>query len=157
MATEYLIQMGHKSIMGLFRNRYKDSAFRAAGYLDAMEQAGLQAHILDADATSEDDWVSYITDKKITAIICYNDLLAVECYHCLNRAGIRIGEDVSIVGYDNTELSDTATVTHPKDMMAERAASFLLDWINGNAAPPYQFLFQPELIKRDSVRRLHNT
>lgn len=157
MATEYLIQMGHKNILGIFRNRYKDSSFRAAGYQEAMNQVGYKTHILDADATTEDDWIRYINQESITAIVCYNDLLAVECYHALNRAGISIGEDVSVVGYDNTELSNTSlpkitSVTHPKDIMGEQAASFLLDWLDGRVAPPYHFMFQPELIKRDSVR-----
>lgn len=159
MATQHLIQMGHKNILGLFRNRYKDSSFRAAGYQDAMTGAGLTPHILEADAIVPNDWIRYIKEKEITAIVCYNDLLAVDCYHALTKAGLRIADDISIVGYDNTELSSTSlpkitSVTHPKDLMGEQAAAFLLDWIEGNATPPYHFMFQPELIKRDSVRNL---
>lgn len=157
MATEHLIKMGHKNILGIFRNRYKDSSFRAAGYREAMEQAGYVAHVLDADATSEADWIRYIKQENITAVVCYNDPLAVECYHVLNGAGLRVYEDISVVGYDNTELSSTSlpkitSITHPKDIMGEQAASFLLDWLDGRVAPPYHFMFQPELIKRDSVR-----
>lgn len=157
MATEHLIQMGHRNILGIFRNRYKDSFFRAAGYQEAIAQVGFDPHMLDADATTPDDWIQYIKKERITAIVCYNDHLAVECYHALNSAGLRIYDDISVVGYDNTELSSTSlpkitSVTHPKDIMGEQAASFLLDWLEGRVAPPHHFLFQPELIKRDSVR-----
>ena len=161
MATEHLIQMGHRNILGLFRNRYKDSAFRSAGYQEAMEKAGLRAHILDADAVSPEAWIRYIKENGITAVVCYNDPLAVECYHVLNYAGLRINEEISVVGYDNTELSSTAlpkitSITHPKDIMGEQAAAFLLDWLDGRAEPPYHFMFQPELIRRDSVRNIQS-
>lgn len=157
MATEYLIQMGHRNILGIFRNRYKDSSFRSAGYQEAMAQEGLVPHVLDADATNAEKWIQYIKENEITAVVCYNDPLAVECYHALNGAGMRVYDDISVVGYDNTELSVTSlpkitSVTHPKDIMGEQAASFLLDWLDGCVAPPYHFMFQPELIKRDSVR-----
>lgn len=159
MATEHLIQMGHQNILGYFRNRYKDSSFRAAGYREAMERADLTVRILDADNTTEEGLVCYLKEQKITAIVCYNDLLAAECYHVLSGAGLKVCEDISIVGYDNTELSNTSlpkitSVTHPKDLMGEQAACFLLDWLEGKAAPPYHFMYQPELIKRASVRNL---
>jgi len=66
-----------------------------------------------------------------------------------------------VVGYDNTELSNTSlpkitSITHPKNIMGEQAAAFLLDWLDGRIAPPYHFMFQPELIKRDSVRDIRD-
>lgn len=160
MATEHLIQRGHCNILGLFRNRYKDSAFRAAGYREAMAKAGLTPHILDADATCAEEWIRYIRQAQITAVVCYNDLLAVECYHALNSAGLRVCDDISVVGFDNTELSVTAlpkltSITHPKDIMGEQAATFLLDWIEGQTEPPCHVMFQPELILRDSVRNIN--
>ena len=127
--------------------------------VEAMKKAALTPHIIDADITAPEDWVQYIKTEQITAVVCYNDLLAVECYHALSSAGLRVYEDVSVVGYDNTELSSTAlpkitSITHPKDIMGEQAASFLLDWLEGRAEPGYHFMFQPELIRRDSVRNL---
>ena len=158
MATDYLIQMGHTHILGLFRNRYKDSAYRKKGYLLAMEKAGLQPKMLDADTTAPEEWIDFIRREHITAIVCYNDYLAAKCYHCFDRCGIRVGEDISVVGFDNTEVSRTSipritTVTHPKDVMGQEAATFLLDWIEGKAEPPYQYVFLPDLVCRESVRR----
>ena len=161
MATEYLLRMGHRNILGLFRNRYKDSSFRTAGYQEAMTQAGFVSHVLDADTTDSNGWIQYIKKEKITAVVCYNDSLAVECYHALDGAGLRIGYDVSVIGYDNTELSTTSlpkitSVTHPKDIMGEQAAAFLLEWLEGRVTLPYHYMFQPELIERDSVRDIRN-
>ena len=162
MATEYLLAAGHRNILGLFRNRYRDSKFRAIGYCTAMEKAGCQVRILDADDTTPDQWVDYIRREKITGIICYNDYLAVKCYHQFDQCGIRVGHDVSVVGFDDTEVSRTAlpritTVTHPKDLMGQQAAQYVLDRIEEAGCEPEQFVFQPELICRESVCYISST
>lgn len=158
-ATRYLIDQGHRNILGLFPYRYRDSKFRAAGFRSAMEEAGLDVHMLNADDTDEQQWVAYINKENITGVICYNDYLAVQCYHSFSKNNIVVGKDVSVVGFDDTELSRTSlpritTVTHPKEKMGEQAAAFLLNWIHGNAQLPYRFVFQPDLVCRESVCKL---
>jgi len=155
-ATEHLIRMGHKNILGLFRNRYRDSKFRAMGYRAAMEQAGLQVQILDADETDKEQWTAYIRSRNISAMVCYNDYLAVKCYHRFHEDGLQPGRDISVVGFDDTELSRTVlpritTVTHPKDIMGEQAARYILDRIAGTDLEPEQYVFPTDLICRDSV------
>lgn len=158
-ATDYLIRMGHTNILGLFRNRYRDSKFRAMGYRSAMEQAGLPVRILDADETDAARWVEYIRAEGITGIVCYNDYLAVKCYHCFHENGLLPGQDISVVGFDDTEVSRTSlpritTVTHPKDIMGQQAAVYLLDRIAGTQEQPAQYVFPADLICRDSVRNI---
>lgn len=159
LATSHLIEMGHQNILGLFRDQFRDSAFRSAGYRKAMEQAGLQSITLDADATQPEEWIDLVCSRQITAVVCYNDYLAADCYHSFTGAGLRIGQDISIVGYDDTEVSRTSlpritTITHPKDKMGEQAATFLLDWIDGNIQLPYHYMYEPRLLVRESVRKL---
>lgn len=159
LATSHLIEMGHKNILGLFRDAFRDSAFRSAGYRQAMEEAGLQAVTLDADTTQPEEWIDLIHSQQITAVVCYNDYLAADCYHSFTGAKLRFGQDISIVGYDDTEVSRTSlpritTITHPKDKMGEQAAAFLLDWVSGNAQPPYHYMYEPRLLVRESVRKL---
>lgn len=158
-ATEHLIRMGHKKVLGLFRNRYRDSKFRAMGYRAAMEQAGLPVQILDADETDKLQWVDYIRSREITGVVCYNDYLAAKCYHCFHENGLQPGQDISVVGFDDTEVSRTAlpritTVTHPKDVMGEQAARYILDRIAGTEQEPEQYMFPSDLICRDSVRNI---
>lgn len=158
LAASHLIEKGHKRILGLFRNRYKDSSFRVAGYMQAMEEAGLEPCILDADQVTEEEVCELIRQKQITAIMCYNDLLAVEYYHYLSKTGMKIPEDISVVGYDNTELSVTSlpritSVTHPKDRMGEKAAQFLLAMIAGERLEQERYMFKPNLMERDSVKQ----
>lgn len=157
MATQYLAAMGHRRILGLFRNRYRDSAARAEGYRQALREEGLLEYILDADATSPEQWLAYIQKEEITAVVCYNDYLAVKCYHCFDSHGIRVGEQISVVGFDDTEVARSAlpgmtTVTHPKDRMGEKAAQYVLTPPKDRQEPDL-YVFQPELICRNSVRK----
>lgn len=155
LAAEHLIRLGHKRILGLFRDRYRDSGYRAAGYRAAMEKAGLRPILMDAGTTRPEEWVARIRAEGITGIVCYNDYLAAKCYRWFDKCGLRVGKDISVVGFDHTEISGTAipritTITHPKDKMGEQAAAFLLDWIEGKAQPPYHNIVLPELIQRES-------
>lgn len=155
-ATEHLIRMGHKKILGLFRDRYRDSKFRSAGYRAAMERAGLQVRILDADVAPPEEWIGCIRKEGITGVVCYNDHLAVKCYRCFHENGLRPGQDISVVGFDDTEVSRTAlpritTVAHPKDMMGQQAAQYLMDRIDGLYQMPEQLVFPADLICRESV------
>ena len=59
------------------------------------------------DFTPE-QWLDYIRQENITALVCYNDYLAVKCYHLFDSRGIRVAQDVSVVGFDDTEISRTA-------------------------------------------------
>jgi len=162
MATRHLIERGHRNILGLFRNRNRDSEFRSAGYRTAMEEAGLPVRMLNADGIAPEMLVETIRNEEITGVVCYNDYLAVQCYHCFDRFGLKVGRDVSIVGFDDTELSRNAiprltTVTHPKEKMGEKAAELLLHWIEETIQPPIHYVFQPDLIERDSVQRKTGT
>lgn len=159
MATWHAIEMGHKNILGLFRDYYKDSAFRKEGYLKAMEEAGLSSYIIDADSVAAEEVIQLIKQEHITALVCYNDELAVEYYHNLDRFGLKVAEDISVIGYDNTELSMTAlpritTVTHPKDRMGAKAAEYLLELMSGHPLKQQRHMFRPELVARNSVKCL---
>lgn len=160
IATQHLIKKGHTNILGLFREKFKDSSFRMAGYLHAMKDGGLTSFVMDADKNSFEEVMTAVREKQITAIVFYNDYLAVDYYHKLDSQGIKVGEDISVIGYDNTDLSVTSlpkltSVTHPKDIMGEKAAQFLLDMIDGKETVPRRYIFEPEIVERDSVKQLN--
>lgn len=159
MATCHAIEMGHKNILGLFRDYYIDSAFRKAGYIKAMEEAGFPAYVIDADSMDAEAVIQMIKEKQITALVCYNDELAVEYYHHFDQFGLKVPEDISVIGYDNTALSITAlpritTITHPKDRMGAKAAEYLLELMSGHPLKQQRHLFRPALVSRNSVKCL---
>ena len=151
--------MGHRKILGLFRSSYRDSVFRTRGYCRAMEEHSLTPQILDADGEYQPALQALLQSRQITAIVCYNDLLAVDCHHFFAQIGVRVPEDVSVIGYDDTALAvaslpQITSVTHPKDIMGEDAADCLLQMLRGETVQPRQHLYQPKLIERQSVVRL---
>lgn len=155
LVTQHLIDLGHKQILGLFPKRYRDADLRSGGYREAMEKASLPIRILDADATDGENLMAYIRKENITALVCYNDYLAVKCYHTFHKFGIRPGQDISITGFDDTELSRTSlpritTATHPKDRMGQLAAQYILDRLSGNADTTFTYVYQPDLRIRES-------
>ena len=159
LATEHLIAMGHRKILGLFRSSYRDSVFRTRGYCRAMEEHSLTPQILDADGEYQPALQALLQSRQITAIVCYNDLLAVDCHHFFAQIGVRVPEDVSVIGYDDTALAvaslpQITSVTHPKDIMGEDAADCLLQMLRGETVQPRQHLYQPKLVERQSVVRL---
>ena len=160
VATQHALEMGHKKILGLFQGRYKDAKFRAEGYVQAMTEAGLNPCVLDAAKTDFDDLVKQISAGDVTAIVCYNDYLAVKLYRKFEKVGIEVGEDVSIIGYDDTELSTCSipaltSITHPKDVMGERATQMLMTLVDGKALLQERHMFEPELVKRNSVKKVN--
>lgn len=158
-ATRYMIQMGHKKILGVFRERFRDSMFRMTGYIEAMREAGLEPYVVDSDKQSFEEILKIVKEEGITAMIFYNDLLAVEYYHEFDRVGVKVPEDVSVIGYDNTELSETSmpkltSITHPKERMGEKTAEMLLKLMEGKTLSERRYMFEPGLVARDSVKRL---
>jgi len=156
LVTQHLIGLGHKRILGLFPKRYRDADLRAAGYREALEKSQLPVHLLDADITDGVRLVDYIRKEGITAMVCYNDYLAVKCYHTFHKQGIRPGQDICITGFDDTELSRTSlpritTATHPKDRMGQLAAQYILDRLSGNADTGFTYVYQPDLKIREST------
>src|SRR5699024_1191551 len=75
-------------------------------------------------------------EKKIRpeAIFCYNDEIALNILHVIRELGLKVPEDISIVGYDDSQLAEASevkltTVKHPKMQMGEAAAKTVIHLI----------------------------
>ena len=106
----------------------------------------------------------YLMGKKLvnfedlpTAIIAYNDLVAVGMIRALEENGRQVPDDISIIGFDDIELMTfpLTTVKIPEYEMGEKAAELLFDKIMGKASGrPREILLDTELVVRKSVKRL---
>jgi GntR family transcriptional regulator of arabinose operon len=117
-------------------------------------------------ATSErNDIFSYTQDKLLgllkdkSAVVCYNDKIAVKLLKLCRDNGIRVPEDISVVGIDDSRYASICevpltTVHHPQKKLGEAAARLLLDMIEGREMSPGDMLFTPELVVRESVADL---
>jgi GntR family transcriptional regulator of arabinose operon len=94
-----------------------------------------------------------------TAFVCYNDELAVRILEAIRQAGLSVPDDISLVGFDDSSLATATevkltTLTHPKNELGIRAAELLVDMIEGKTAEPENVVFEPELVIRESTRKI---
>lgn len=112
-ATRRLIEAGHRRIATITGEIWMDAARdRLAGHRAAFAAAGLPC---DPALVAHGDWSAsaghaatrafLALDAPPTAIACQNDRMAIGCYEALKEAGLRIPEDVSVVGYDDEEIA----------------------------------------------------
>ena len=96
---------------------------------------------------------------KFDGVVCYNDQIAIKTIQTLSQLGIRVPEDVSVTGYDNSFLAENyqvglTTIAHPHEKLGEIAAKLLLDLMQEKtlSIADRQIVIEPELIERESCK-----
>jgi GntR family transcriptional regulator of arabinose operon len=167
MAASYLIDNGHTMIGGIFKSDDIQGHKRYKGFINACRCRGL---IVDENSvlwyTTEDfeNIFSQEYDKLFmkrfsssSAIICYNDQIAVKVIDKLERNGKSVPEDISIISFDNSNLAEVSSVkltsiTHAGRIMGQEAATALLSIMS--TSNPIKKILDLELIERNSVKKL---
>ena len=130
--TEYLIQQGHRRI-GMICGRKKPSfAERERGFRETMQEAGLNipdSWIIDSensiDGARRASRQILECRERPTAVFCVSDELAIGCMHEFQVGGLRIPDDISVVGFDDIRYAEVTnppltTVRQPAEEMGER-------------------------------------
>lgn len=144
-ATDYLIGLGHRRIAHIAGPVNQASALRRAeGYRKALDRAGLpfrpewaqNGEFLPLEARDALDRILGLPGDKPTAYFCANDTMALSVVRRLQERGIRVPEDVSVVGVDDAEASALFTpglTTFRQDMfvLARQAAGLFIDKLEG--------------------------
>jgi len=164
--TQHLISKGHRSIWFIGNRRLPWFARCAQGYGQTMKVAGLEPHF--SEIRSEDRELGYLAVKSLlasgerpTALFAGNDQAASGVYQALQESGIRIPDDISVAGFNDT-LGDllhpglTTAREFPKEL-GSHLAEFTLRRIQEPNIPPQQLTIPTELVKRESVRRIETT
>ncbi len=166
MAVEYLIKLGHKNIAGIFKADDIQGLERHRGYARALSAAGLtynpeQVVWYGTEEQGDNPYcaIRHMLEGKVKpdAIACYNDVMAVRVFELLSGLGVRVPEDISITGFDDSHVSQSCpvkitSVSHPKERLGEAAAQILLEMLKSKdyLKAPVQRVMEPELVIRES-------
>src|SRR5262249_36378925 len=139
-----------------------DKTMRWHGYQRALDEASKQGIAVQGTIIEREEWLSWRTDAKRcdaffarpdapTGLLLWNDDKAVEFLHILNSAGVRVPDDVSVVGYDalpigKTNIPSLTTV----DSQIETQLRAVMQFLTQPHAPPptHSVMVTPTLIVR---------
>lgn len=173
-AVTYLIGLGHKHIVHFAGPQYSmHSNERIEGVRRAFSGHRLifaEHDIIHAGARLEDGYqaaLAFFRDKnkeaRPTAVTCYNDLVALGLIRALRELGLRVPEDVSVIGYDDIDMASYAsvpltTIHVPKQQMGQRATDMLIQHIEASDAGVIEKeCLEAKLVVRASTGALHES
>ncbi|MGG7057706.1 GntR family transcriptional regulator [Clostridium nigeriense] len=165
MLSNYLIKLGHKKIAGIFKEDDIQGIERKKGYIKSLKENNIEidSTIIGDFKTYEEDFYIYAFTRSLltredrpTAIVCYNDKIAVKVIKVAKELNLDIPKDLSIVGYDNDEIISEVldcgitTINHPKEEMGRKAGEILLSLIN-KEKDLVQYIYDPEIIIKETT------
>lgn len=166
-ATRYLISLGHKDIGFVTGNMAINAAkVRLQGYKAALQEAEILFRdelVVDGDFIHEKGYqaakVLLERNSKPTAIFASNDLSALGVMDAIRDAGLRIPQDLSVIGFDDITQASLSypkltTVQQPLQNMGKTAVQLLLEQIENPHQEPRHITLKTKLIKRGSCRAL---
>lgn len=162
--VEHLIDLGHERIGAITGFRHwvatKD---RLGSYMSCLASAGIPARrdfIREAQFTVESGYQAALdlltADESPTAIFAFNDNMAVGALQAARQLGIRVPEELSIVGFDDLEIASVTgppltTVRQPLEELGRIAASLLMRLLQGRTLEASRIELSTRLIVREST------
>jgi len=164
-AAAHLTGLGHRRIGFINGEDWMDaSADRLKGYMRALAAVDVA---FDPKLVRNGDWLpltGYLHTRDLmaqddppTAIFCGNDLMAIGAMEALSELGLKVPEDISVMGYDDQELArythpPLSTLVLPNYEMGQRAVEALLDiTVHSKPAGPQTIRIDGPLVQRDST------
>ncbi|TWT01474.1 GntR family transcriptional regulator [Planomicrobium sp. CPCC 101079] len=176
LQTEHLIKLGHSNIVGCFKTDDTQGVRRMKGFLKAHRQYNIPikpSHIItykteekNSKPIEELEKLLASNNHSITGLVCYNDELAMRLLELLRVKNIRVPEEISMVGHDDSMLAEISevkltSIAHPKSEMGELAAGAIVDLVKAKNKKTTSFsasskVYEPELIVRSSTKDLNS-
>jgi LacI family transcriptional regulator len=159
-ALFFLLNQGHSRIAYLYAGTWVEKPpieVRRQAYTDVCREAGIPLQMMrmreqfetrQAGLTAGLDIAAMPVDTRPTAVLCFNDVIAEGVLFGLRRAGLRVPQDLAIVGVDGldtVQYLDTpiTTVVLPRDEMCRAAVSLLIEQINGTNGSAFRQIAIP--------------
>lgn len=166
LATKELIINNHKNLLLITKIDDLQGKYRMKGFMRAcgeheisINSDSIITYTTETEIEILEIIVAHLKKKEdITGIVCYNDKMANLLISKLSNIGIKIPENYSIVGIDNSSLSSIgainfSSVNHPKEIIGIDAGNWIIEAVE-TGKNPKNILYDPEIIQRSSVKML---
>lgn len=168
IATQYLIDCGHTQIGCITGPLKRNTAnLRYKGFEHTIRNANLPINkqwIIEGEFDTKggfDAFEELIKNNELpSALFVGNDMMAMGVINAAYKHGLKIPQDISIIGYDDIRLAkfftpSLTTIHQPKFRLGARAVDTLLERINNKRTEPKIIQLEPNLVVRDSVKNLN--
>lgn len=161
LACDYLIEHGHTKIAYIFSNTHPPQSTRQRylGYIHSLKEHQLSFYstLGDQQATLQ-NLLAYVATNDITALVCENDLVAIEAMRLLRQADYQLPEQLSVIGFDDIQAAalvdpPLTTISQNFKEIGALAGQALIDWIK-NGQQPTNSKVAVNLIIRKSTKEL---
>lgn len=161
-ATNYLMSLGHQKI-AIIAEDLRSSIDRLNGYYAAHEEAQVEidkrfvCHGRSSfEGAIEETRKLLQLENRPSAIFACNDLLAMGAIQVAREYGLRVPEELSIIGFDNTLMAlnsvpSLTTIAQPFDEMGKQVVDLLIHEIEGDDTAKRTYMLVPELVIREST------
>jgi DNA-binding LacI/PurR family transcriptional regulator len=157
MAIQHFLDLGHTRIACLMPPDKDNSnaVDRLGGYRSAMQEAGAPPFVYITREWNSRPPLDAMLADGITAVFAFDDLYAIRLIGDLERRGLRVPQDMAVIGFDDEEVGrwmhpSLTTVRQPLTDMGTQAATYLTSRLDGREVDPLQRILPVELIVRDS-------
>jgi LacI family transcriptional regulator len=176
LATEFLVNSGHRRIACLGILDTPLVRLRLAGYRDALEVAGIESHpdwvrpfgpvgfpqpnFRERGKAIMSDWLQNgWKEQGCTALLAQNDLVAIGAIDALQEVGLSVPDDISVIGFNGTEIGEVVSprltsIAVPLAEIGALGLETLLRLINSRKVPVTTLMLETSLIERASTRVL---
>ncbi|BCM92031.1 HTH-type transcriptional repressor CytR [Abditibacteriota bacterium] len=157
LAAKHLIELGHRRI-GYFQSTDQRVSIknRLDGFMTVLREAGIPPEHTPVVEGGDEFQALLRSPQRPTAFFCSTDRMALLAYNYLREAGLRVPEEISVVGFDNSIVSEVVwppltSVDNPLTAMAEAAISLLVSQLEKREIPSPQLMIETHLEVRGST------
>ena len=163
--VQHLYRRGHRRVAYIgWADGWQTGRHREEGFRAGLAEFGLTCDetliangpdSAQAGATTTQRFLALSKSNRPTAIVCVSDLIAMGVCREVARAGLQIGQDIAVTGYDDVPMTELlnpplTTIAQPIQQVGQHTVELLLKQLQGQPIIQKEILLEPELIVRES-------
>ncbi|OAS14289.1 LacI family DNA-binding transcriptional regulator [Paenibacillus oryzisoli] len=166
LSAQHLLELGHTRMAILAEHtKVTSSRERVKGFMTTLAEAGIEipeGSVRNCRYTVEDgkreaiELLEKAAGERPTALFCCNDMLAIGALQAAKQLKLRVPEDISVIGFDNTILASVTdppltTIAQPIEPMGKQVVDLLILELQKKSQAKQRIVMRPELIIRQST------